>query len=105
MVYTGTGNIDLDPQFIDPEAGDLHLSASSPSIDAGDNSFVTVAFDLDGNFRRVDMPTVEDTGNGTTPIVDMGAYEASPPPPIIFLNGPTTGALNTPYGKRWSSRR
>jgi len=97
MVYTGTGNIDLDPQFVDPEADDLRLSASSPAIDAGDNDAVTVAFDLDGNSRRVDMPAVADTGNGAAPIVDMGAYETSPPPPVVSLDGPTMGAPNTPY--------
>jgi len=97
MVYTGTGNIDLDPQFLDPEADDLRLSAGSPAIDAGNNDAVTVAFDLDGNSRRVDMPAVADTGNGAAPIVDMGAYEASPPPPVLSLDGPTMGAPNTPY--------
>jgi hypothetical protein len=35
-----------------------------------------VTTDLDGNLRFVDIPTVSDTGNGTPPIVDMGAYEA-----------------------------
>ena len=33
-----------------------------------------ITTDLDGNARFVDMPK-EDTGNGTPPIVDMGAYE------------------------------
>jgi hypothetical protein len=32
--------------------------------------------DLDGESRFVDDPTVVDTGNGTAPIVDMGAYES-----------------------------
>jgi len=34
--WTGLGNINLDPQFVDAAAGDYHLSAGSPSIDAGD---------------------------------------------------------------------
>ncbi len=56
----GGGNIDLDPQFADV---DLRLAAGSPCLDAGDNSVVTAATDLDGNAR---------IANGT---VDMGAYE------------------------------
>ncbi len=34
--WTGEGNIDADPLFVDPESGDYHLQASSPCIDAGD---------------------------------------------------------------------
>jgi len=34
-----------------------------------------VTTDLDGNARFVDDPYTPDTGSGTPPIVDMGAYE------------------------------
>ena len=85
--YTGTGNIDLDPQFIMPitatvaptTTGDYHLQITSPAIDAGDNTPVIAATDLDGHPRKIDVPSIPDTGNGTLPIVDMGAYEASWP--------------------------
>ncbi len=75
--FTGTGNIDSDPLFVDPANGDYHLSPGSPSIDAGDNTTVPlgVTTDLDGNPRYIDIFAVADTGNGTLPIVDMGAYE------------------------------
>ncbi len=33
---TGTGNIDEDPMFTDPDEGDYTLQADSPCIDAGD---------------------------------------------------------------------
>jgi hypothetical protein len=87
-VYTGTDNINADPQFVAPvtvtaaptTAGDYRLQPTSPAIDAGDNSAVTgattISTDLDGNPRRVDVPTVDDTGNGAPPIVDMGGYES-----------------------------
>ncbi len=74
----GGGNIDGDPVFIDPLNDDLrvHLS-TSPVIDAGSNSLVPqgVISDLDGNSRFVDILSVPDTGSGSAPVVDMGAYE------------------------------
>ena len=75
--YTGTGNISSNPNFV---SGSLRLSSSSPCIDAGNNSAISVTTDLDGNTRKVDDPNTTDTGSGTAPIVDMGAYEFQPPP-------------------------
>jgi hypothetical protein len=80
----GIGNVNADPQFVDPDGADnligtqdddLRLRAGSPAIDAGDNATVTVPTDLDGNPRFVDDPITRDTGKGTPPIVDVGAYE------------------------------
>lgn len=34
-----------------------------------------IPYDLDGNPRFADDPAVTDTGAGTAPIVDIGAYE------------------------------
>lgn len=79
----GGGNIDDDPLFVNAAGGDLRLILTSPTIDAGNNAAVLVGVttDLDGKPRFVDIATVPDTGSGTPPIVDMGAYEAS----SIFL--------------------
>jgi len=80
----GAGNINADPLFVDPDGPDnligtqddnLRLRVGSPTIDAGDNAAVTVLTDLNGNPRFVDDLITPDTGNGTPPIVDMGAYE------------------------------
>lgn len=72
---TTYGNISADPLFAGN--GDYHLQASSPAIDAGNNSALQLianagyplTTDLDGSPRPQDA-----TGKGY-PIVDMGAYE------------------------------
>jgi predicted outer membrane repeat protein len=74
--WPGTGNINADPKFVDEENGDFHLTNDSSCIDAGDNSALALpATDIDGDDRKIDDPAVDDTGNGDSPIVDMGAYE------------------------------
>ena len=80
----GTGNKCADPQFIDVASGNLHLSDSSPGIDAGNNNAVPpgIITDLDGKPRFFDMPSVRDTGEGTSPIVDIGAYEVQMEPRV-----------------------
>jgi hypothetical protein len=76
--FAGTGNIDADPLFVDPDNDDFRLQAGSLCIDAGDNTAVPedITTDLDGNPRFLEIPETPDTGNGTLPIVDMGAYES-----------------------------
>jgi hypothetical protein len=67
------GNIDLAPLFVDHAAGDYHLQADSPCIDAGTSDVPDPpglpATDFDGNDRVI----------GSAP--DMGAYEFVPPAP------------------------
>ncbi|MBL1217876.1 MAG: hypothetical protein D8M59_10320 [Planctomycetes bacterium] len=75
--YDGIGNIDACPVFVNPLAGDFRLHRLSPCADAGCNDAVPyyVTIDLDGHPRFVDDAGVPDTGYGTSPIVDIGAYE------------------------------
>ena len=91
---TINGNISVDPGFVrtpspgadgawgtsDDDYGDLHLKAGSPCIDAGDNSAAPAGIltDLDGLPRFFNDPATPDTGVGTAPIVDIGAYEYIP---------------------------
>ncbi len=73
----GVGNIGDDPSFLFADGGDYRIGVGSPCIDAGDNAAVgpSITTDLAGNARFFDDPATPDTGTGTPPIVDMGAYE------------------------------
>lgn len=51
QIWPGTGNIFVDPQFVDAASGNYHLLASSPCIDTGDPD--TLYNDPDGT--RADM--------------------------------------------------
>ena len=98
--WPGDGNIDADPLFVDPDGpdgdpgtwsdNDYRLASDSPCVDAADNGAVPadvldldddgdleepVPLDPDGNRRFIDDLSTADTGTGTPPIVDMGAYE------------------------------
>ncbi|MHC4086734.1 MAG: right-handed parallel beta-helix repeat-containing protein, partial [Planctomycetota bacterium] len=74
--WGGTGNIDEDPLFVNADNNDLRLRACSPCVDAGNNAAASPDVnDLAGNDRFVDDVGIVDTGLGTAPIVDMGAYE------------------------------
>jgi predicted outer membrane repeat protein len=85
--YSGLGNIDQDPKFIDPENMDFRLDSMSPCIDSA-NGEVASATDIDGNPRYDDAksPTGPLASNIITgqfgagvpviiPPVDMGAFE------------------------------
>ena len=110
----GTAILDIDPRFVDAANGDLRLTSGSPAIDAGSNAEVHQDFwmdidddgniseeldDMDGNVRRYDDANVIDTGAGTAPIVDMGAYERQ----IDSMSAgitvhPTSGLVTTEAG-------
>ena len=83
-ILGGTGNISANPALANTASGDLRPTAASPGIDAANNALAGApipTIDLDGNPRFVDDPNTADTGAGTAPIIDMGAYEFTPPPP------------------------
>lgn len=68
----GPGNINSDPNFVNPGTGDFHLSSGSPCIDVGDYSgSYTGQTDIHGDNRVID---ISGKGDGTVD-VDMGADE------------------------------
>ncbi|NPA94981.1 MAG: right-handed parallel beta-helix repeat-containing protein [Thermodesulfobacteria bacterium] len=78
--YQGTGNIDTDPSFSEPDSGDFHLLLGSPCIDAGNNNASSLPeTDFEGDFRILDGNM---DGNS---IVDMGADEFVFEPPVYEL--------------------
>ena len=85
----GGGNIDADPNFLnaaDPDGPDdawlteddgLRLQGASPCIDAADGSAAPTT-DILG-LPRYDHPSKPNTGTGTSPYADIGAYEYGNP--------------------------
>ncbi|HXT50708.1 MAG TPA: right-handed parallel beta-helix repeat-containing protein [Thermoanaerobaculia bacterium] len=99
---TGTGNSAGDPAFTDGVGGDFSLTAASAAIDAGSNTELQPGTSLDLALapRLADVLAVADTGSGSAPIVDMGAFEAPSAwvdlgsslagvagPPLLFASG------------------
>lgn len=85
--FPGTGNLDTNPGMLDADGpdgvpatpdNDLRISRFSPCIDAGDNTapgLSGVTTDYLGGTRFLDDTNVANTGNGGSPLVDMGANE------------------------------
>ena len=82
----GTGNFTNAPQFVNPADGDYHLQITSPCIDAGNNSYVTLDADFDGNPRIVGAS------------VDVGAFEFHKTTPLHPSIQVTFTNIATGYG-------
>jgi len=86
--YSGNGNINLDPNFINPSNRNYRLLPNSPCIDTGDPNYEAEPSetDLDGNPRVVGAR------------IDMGAYESDY---IEFPMKFTPHALNPISHGKW----
>lgn len=76
--WSGTGNMNADPLFVNAANGDYHLLEYSPCVNAGDPDYVAKPneTDLDGLPRvtggQIDMGAYEFTGNNAIPIANAG---------------------------------
>ncbi len=82
-----------DPQFVDRAAGDLHLTSTSPAIDAASSAVSGFSpADHDG-MQPFDDPGTPNTGAGTPSYADVGAYEYVGPAAVVRV---TPGAGTSP---------
>lgn len=85
--YSGTGNLNANPQFVNAPAGNLELTSTSPCLDTASLA-AAPATDIRG------VPRPQGTG------VDMGAYERSTPPAASFSLSGNRGVV--PYQVRFT---
>ena len=85
----GTGNVDIEPGFVDEDAGDYRLRFDSELIDAGDPTCQMLCqnSDLDHLTRPVDGD------NDGTATRDIGAYEYQRRAPVAVATADPTSAI------------
>ena len=76
-VTPGVGDVSVDPSFVNTNQSNYRLTRLSPCIDRGKNDSVPSDLnrDLNGFPRFMDDLCIVDTGSGSSPLVDIGAYE------------------------------
>ncbi len=90
--YDLGGNLDADPQFVNPAGGNYRLRGTSPCVDAGTNVPAVVgATDLAGDARFY---------NG---VIDMGAYEYAPVEGYAALGTPISWLDDYFAGPDWDA--
>lgn len=108
--YSGLGNFDVDPLFVDAPLGDFHLRYDSPCIDIGSDP-APGPFDLDGDPRvtgaKVDFGADEFHRRLYTVITKTPAYSRvrfnvldEPGKPVLLIAGFSKPAIpfDTVYG-------
>ena len=79
--WTGTGNLNSDPVFVNPSANDYKLQASTPCDNVGGSGLPDDLGDLDWDTITTE-PVPLDLAGGIRAVytIDMGAYEIQPGP-------------------------
>ena len=101
-----TGQLNTDPDYVSPSTaaaptttGDLHISSTSPMIDAGNTALLTDFTDLDedGNTSEGTPYDMEGYARSSGSAVDVGAYEVrSNHAPVLDSSGsPALATLDT----------
>jgi alpha-tubulin suppressor-like RCC1 family protein len=85
----GVGNITSDPQFINADANNFHISLNSGCVDNGNPNFASTGTDIDGESRIVNS------------IVDIGADEVYQTPADFDLSGEVDFADMFVYADYW----
>ncbi len=100
--FSGTGNLNIDPRFVNASGSDFRLQQCSPAIDAGTNANAP-ATDFEGNTRPFNATGVSNA--------DMGAYEyqstydvctacINVTGGIVYVNASASGSNN---GSSWAN--
>lgn len=92
-VVRGPHDLNVDPGFVNAAAGDFHLAASSPLIDAGEPG------GLQAGESATDFFGADRLAAGRTPCLyarDIGAAEFQPGTPVARASGPATGLTREP---------
>ena len=104
--YHGTGNLSLDPRFVDQPNDDFHIKATSPCIDSGTNTQKHLhSADFEGDPRKhlttIDMgadefyPRLYHTGL-SSPGKTISVRLVGPPYSVVFWSYSLNPALLTP---------
>ena len=94
--YSGKGNININPLFLNASVGNFHLLATSECVNSGTFEGASTS-DLDGNPRPLPAGTL---------LYDMGAYEQlgilTPTITVIQPNGGEILNAGTTYSIKWN---
>jgi hypothetical protein len=97
---TSDNNITSNPLFYNQTGNDCRLTANSPCLDAGNDSYNTLNFDIRGKGYSRKLLKINATLTGT---IDMGAYEyraGECTTKKIYVNASAGGSNN---GTTWSN--